>query len=79
LYSCQLLSSLFDIGTDFTNQLGLSHKYSGTCSVDLDDFAKCVEIFNARDIDLNTLCINNVGILSEVSHLVPIVLQMSYT
>jgi hypothetical protein len=37
---------------------------SGTCSVDLDDFAKCVEIFNARGIDLNALCINNVGILS---------------
>jgi hypothetical protein len=52
------------VGTDFTNQIGLAHKYSGTCSVDLDDFTKCVEIFNARCIDLNVLCINNVGILS---------------
>jgi hypothetical protein len=56
------------VGTDFTNQIGLAHKYSGTCSVDLDDYAKCVEIFNARGIDLNALCINNVGILSGKSN-----------
>jgi hypothetical protein len=58
------------VGTDFTNQIGLAHKYSGTCSVDLDDFTKCVEIFK--------VCQCRDGLMG-VLHLVRIARQMSYT
>jgi hypothetical protein len=35
-----------------------------TCSLDLDNYSKSVELFNSFGIDLDDLCSNNVGILS---------------